>query len=183
MMREVTLMSEPLPQASIWWGRWQKSLIFDGGREKTHHNCNDFFQRLPLSQNFVLTGLACRLGRCFCFAKVSPGHPHPLTMWVLHNNIINKRIVLILSVLFNPPVTISSRQPPLHKWALLNLSKQCRVRCLHRTVSKYLFDCRLLRAKTLPQASIWWGRWIGVSQDGGRERITTNLLPKRYFYR
>ena len=23
-------------------------------------------------------GLGCRLGRCFCFAKVSTGHPHPL---------------------------------------------------------------------------------------------------------
>ena len=22
--------------------------------------------------------LACRLGRCFCFAEVSTGHPHPL---------------------------------------------------------------------------------------------------------
>ena len=23
-------------------------------------------------------GLGCRLGRCFCFAKVSTGHPHPV---------------------------------------------------------------------------------------------------------
>ena len=23
-------------------------------------------------------GLGCRLGRCFCFAEVSTGHPHPL---------------------------------------------------------------------------------------------------------
>ena len=22
-------------------------------------------------------GLGCRLGRCFCFAEVSAGHPHP----------------------------------------------------------------------------------------------------------
>ena len=22
-------------------------------------------------------GLGCRLGRCFCFAEVSTGHPHP----------------------------------------------------------------------------------------------------------
>ena len=25
----------------------------------------------------LLEGLACRLGRCFCFAEVSTGHPHP----------------------------------------------------------------------------------------------------------
>ncbi len=24
-------------------------------------------------------GLGCRLGRCFCFAEVSTGHPHPFT--------------------------------------------------------------------------------------------------------
>ena len=24
-------------------------------------------------------GLGCRLGRCFCFAEVSSGHPHPFT--------------------------------------------------------------------------------------------------------
>jgi hypothetical protein len=24
-------------------------------------------------------GLACRLGRCFCFAEVSTGHPHPVS--------------------------------------------------------------------------------------------------------
>ena len=24
-------------------------------------------------------GLGCRLGRCFCFAEVSAGHPHPIT--------------------------------------------------------------------------------------------------------
>ena len=24
-------------------------------------------------------GLGCRLGRCFCFAEVSTGHPHPVT--------------------------------------------------------------------------------------------------------
>ena len=24
-------------------------------------------------------GLGCRLGRCFCFAEVSTGHPHPIT--------------------------------------------------------------------------------------------------------
>ena len=23
-------------------------------------------------------GLGCRLGRCFCFAEVSTGHPHPM---------------------------------------------------------------------------------------------------------
>ena len=24
-------------------------------------------------------GLGCRLGRCFCYAEVSTGHPHPVT--------------------------------------------------------------------------------------------------------
>ena len=24
-------------------------------------------------------GLVCRLGRCFCYAEVSTGHPHPIT--------------------------------------------------------------------------------------------------------
>ena len=43
------LKVKTLSQASIWWGRWQKSPIFDGGREKTHHNCNASLQRLPLS--------------------------------------------------------------------------------------------------------------------------------------
>ena len=24
-------------------------------------------------------GLGCRLGRCFCYAEASTGHPHPVT--------------------------------------------------------------------------------------------------------
>ena len=30
-------------------------MIFDGGREKIHRNCNAYLQILPLSQNSVLT--------------------------------------------------------------------------------------------------------------------------------
>ena len=26
------------------------------------------------------SGLTCRFGRCFCFAEVSPGDPHPCTL-------------------------------------------------------------------------------------------------------
>ena len=50
----ILLKAEISACASIWWGRWQKSKTFDGGREKTHHNCNTYLQRLPLSQNSVL---------------------------------------------------------------------------------------------------------------------------------
>ena len=31
------------------------------------------------SVSFHSTPLGCRLGRCFCFAEVSAGHPHPNT--------------------------------------------------------------------------------------------------------
>jgi len=54
------------------------------------HRC--FQIPLPIQKKFALCffigshitnhrcppGLACRLGRCFCFAEVSTGHPHPL---------------------------------------------------------------------------------------------------------
>ena len=69
-------------------------------------------------QSPSVTGLACRLGRGFCFTKVSPGHPHPLTRWAFPDHIIDYIIMLIWSVLFNPPVTISSWQPPLSKRGL-----------------------------------------------------------------
>ena len=69
-------------------------------------------------QSPSVTGLACRLGRGFCFTKVSPGHPHPLTRWAFPDHIIDYIIMVIWSVLFNPPVTISSWQPPLSKRGL-----------------------------------------------------------------
>ena len=31
-------------------------------------------------------GLACRLGRCFCFAEVSTGHLHPFVVTILTLN-------------------------------------------------------------------------------------------------
>ena len=37
----------------------------------------------PLTQGEAIFGachrFGCRLGRCFCFAEVSNGHPHPYT--------------------------------------------------------------------------------------------------------
>jgi len=35
-------------------------------------------------------GLGCRLGRCFCYAEVSTGHPHPII-----DNIETNRQVLL----------------------------------------------------------------------------------------
>ncbi len=35
-------------------------------------------------------GLGCRLGRCFCCAEVTTGHPHPVT----YNNDIFRQVLL-----------------------------------------------------------------------------------------
>ena len=135
--------------ASLWRERWHGGTPWR--RERTlkqyckfyniyynYPSVKTSFWQLPWQGEpclkFLFIKVGRRLGRCFCCAKVSPGHPHPLTMWALHNNIINKRIVLILSVLFNPPVTISSWQPPLSKRGLsqtfLSYKKACRLgRC------------------------------------------------------
>ena len=37
-------------------------------------------------------GLACRLGRCFCFAEVSAGHPHRNDKTVCHSERLRERI-------------------------------------------------------------------------------------------
>jgi len=45
--------------------------------------------RRPIRASKV-RGLACRLGRCFCFAKVSTGHPHPISRFFILNEHFNR---------------------------------------------------------------------------------------------
>ena len=40
-------------------------------------------------------GLGCRLGRCFCFAEVSTGHPHPSPTFAIKITQKERRSVLM----------------------------------------------------------------------------------------
>ncbi len=60
---------------SICWRRGRNFTTLQGVKNFGNHKSRE---RYPSTKLRLVPRLACRLGRCFCFAEVSTGDPHPL---------------------------------------------------------------------------------------------------------
>ena len=65
-----------------------------------HERIRNILQKKETDCHTPYGGLACRLGRCFCFAEVSTGHPHRndrATAYCTHHTVFvaTKRLVIL----------------------------------------------------------------------------------------